>query len=175
MATPASHTTLKVGDSPQRRTPVGQITSNVARAFFGVGYLVGSIVHVRFAIANNPIYEAFGKTALIPGFRDLWSSVVMPNITFFALLLAAFEMTTGMLILSRGKYVRIGLTASVLFNLFIVQLGHPSPQAGWKADVLVNRLPNLLFALPQLPLFWVDFGKSFPELLGGRRRKLAHS
>jgi hypothetical protein len=59
----------------------------------------------------------------------------------------------------------------VLFNLFLAQLSHASPQAGW--NVLVNRLPNLLFAFPHLPLCWVDFGKSFPELLGARRRKLA--
>ena len=142
----------------------------MARAFFALGYLVGSMVHVRFAVTNNHVYEAFGKTALIPGFQKLWSSVAMPNITFFALLLAAFEMTTGILILSRGKYVRIGLAASVLFNLFLVQLGHASPEAGWKADVLVNRLPNLLFALPQLALFSVHFDKSLPELLRGRLR-----
>jgi hypothetical protein len=135
--------------------------------------LVGSTVHVRFALTNNHIYEAFGKTALIPGFQELWSSVVMPNIAFFALLLAAFEMTTGIRILSRGKYVRIGLAASGLFNLFLVQLGHASPEAGWKADVLVNRLPNLLFALPQLALFGVHFDKSLPELLCGRLRSLA--
>jgi hypothetical protein len=152
-----------------------RVLSNVARRLFAVGYLVGSMVHVRFAVTNNHVYEAFGKTALIPGFRELWSSVVMPNITFFALLLAVFEMTTGILILSRGKYVRIGLAASVLFNLFLVQLGLASPQSGWKLDVLVNRLPNLLFALPQLPLFWVDFGKSVPELRGARRRELARS
>jgi hypothetical protein len=92
MATLPSQTTLKVGDSPQKRTRGGQIISNVARAFFALGYLVGSMVHVRFAVTNNHVYEAFGKTALIPGFQKLWSSVVMPNITFFALLLAAFEM-----------------------------------------------------------------------------------
>lgn len=150
-----------------------RVLSNVARGLFAVGYLVGSMVHVRFAVTNNHVYEAFGKTALIPGFRELWSSVVMPNITFFALLLAVFEMTTGILILSRGKYLRIGLAASVLFNLFLVQLGHASPQAGWKADVVVNRLPNLLFAFLQLPLFWVDFSRSFPEFLGAQGRKLA--
>lgn len=152
-----------------------RVLSNVARAFFGVCYLIGSTVQVRFALTNSHIYEAFGKTALIPGFRELWTSVVMPNITFFALLLAAFEMTTGVLILGRGKCVKIGLAASALFNLFLVQLGHASPQAGWKADVAVNRLPNLLFALLQLPLFWLDFSKSLPELLGAERRKLARN
>ena len=61
----------------------------------------------------------------------------------------------------------------MLFNLFLVQLGHASPQADWKADVVVNRLPNLLFAFLQLPLFWVDFSRSFPEFLNAQWRKLA--
>jgi hypothetical protein len=47
----------------------------------------------------------------------------MPHVFFFAMLLAAFEMTTGMFILSKGPYVRVGLAASVSFNLFLVQLG----------------------------------------------------
>lgn len=90
----------------------------------------------------------------------------MPNVTFFALVLAAFEMTTGILILGRGKFAKFGLAASVLFNLFLMQLGHASPQAGWKADLFVNRLPNLPFILPQLTLFWVHFDKSVHRASG---------
>ena len=84
----------------------------------------------------------------------------------FALLLAAFEMATGILILSKGRYVKIGLVASMLFNLFLVQLGLRFPEIPWTGrDFLLNRLPTLLFALLQLPLFWVHFDKSLPDLL----------
>jgi len=96
----------------------------------------------------------------------------MPNITFCALLLAAFEMVTGILILSHGRYVKIGLVASVLFNLFLVQLGLGYPEIPWSSrDFLLNRMPNVLFVLLQLPLFWVYFGESFPEFL---RANLPH-
>jgi hypothetical protein len=47
----------------------------------------------------------------------------VPHITFFALLPAAFEVVTCILILSKGKFVKVGLAGSVLFNLFLVQLG----------------------------------------------------
>jgi hypothetical protein len=90
----------------------------------------------------------------------------MPHITFFALLLAAFEMATGILILSKGRYVKIGLTLSVLFNLFLAQLGLGFPEILWSgSDLLLNRLPNLLFALLQFPLFWGRFDRSLPEML----------
>jgi hypothetical protein len=90
----------------------------------------------------------------------------MPNITFFALLLAAFEIATGILILSRGRYVKVGLGASVLFNLFLVQLGLGYSEIPWSGrDFLLNRMPNLVFLLLQLPLFWVYFAESFPEFV----------
>jgi len=97
--------------------------------------------------------------------------VVMPHIAFFALLLAAFEMAVGILILSKDRYVKIGLIASVFFNLFLVQLGLGSPEIQWSGrDFLLNRVPNLLFVFLQLPLFWVHFHKSLPMLLRARLR-----
>jgi hypothetical protein len=95
----------------------------------------------------------------------------MPNITFFALLLAAFEMAAGILMLSKDRYAKVGLAASVVFNIFLVQLGLGYPEMqGSGRDFLLNRVPNLLFALLQLPLFWVHFDKSLPELLRTRLR-----
>jgi hypothetical protein len=131
--------------------------------------LTGKPDYVKYGLTNNHIYEAFGTTSLFAASRDLWISVVMPHVVFFALLLAAFELTTGILILSKGRYVTIGLAASVLFNLFLVQLGLGFPEIPWTGrDFLLNRLPTLLFALLQLPPFWVHFDKSLPDLLSTR-------
>jgi hypothetical protein len=96
----------------------------------------------------------------------------MPHITFFALALAGFEMTTGILILRKGRYVKIGLTASLLFNLFLVQSGLGYAVPAWSAsDFVQNRLANLLFVVLQLPLFWIEFDKSFFSLVRGRLRR----
>ena len=80
-------------------------------------------------------------------------------------------MATGILILSKGRYVKIGLTARVLFNLFLAQLvlGWARNSEVWKR-LPPERLPNLLFALLQFPLFWVHFDRSLPELLRARLR-----
>jgi len=96
----------------------------------------------------------------------------MPHIFFFALLLAAFEMTTGLFILSKRSYVRVGLAASVSFNLFLAQLGLARVTSTWGADLLANRLPDLLMALLQVPLFWIRFEKTVPELLRDRLHRL---
>lgn len=157
---------MKTGDFSQKQTAGDQLPSNVARVFFSLWYLLGSLVHVKFGLTDNHIYEAFGRTSLFDASSELWTRVVMPHIAFFALLLAALEIAVGILLLSKGRYVKIGLTASVLFNLSLVQLGlgYPEIQVS-ERDFLVNRLPTLLFALLQCPLFWVHFDKSLPTLL----------
>ena len=93
----------------------------------------------------------------------------MPHITFFALLLAVFEMTIGILMLSKGKLAWIGFAMSVFFNLFLVQLGLGFPEAPRSGrDFVLNRLSCLLFAILQLPLFWVRFDLSFPGFVRAR-------
>jgi hypothetical protein len=146
-----------------------RVAANAARVFFALWYLLGSLIHVKFGLTNHQIYELFGRTCFFAACRELWFSIVMPHITFFALLLAAFEITTGILILSKGRFVKVGLAASVLFNLFLVQLGLGWPGIqGTESDFLHNRMPTLVFALLQIPLFCVRFDKSLPELLRAR-------
>jgi hypothetical protein len=162
---------MKIRNSFHNPNPGDRIFPNVARLFFALWYLLGSLVHIKAGLTDNQVYEVFGRTSLLAASRQLWTSVIMPHITFFALLLAAFEMATGILILSKGRYVRIGLTASVVFNLFLVQLGLGYPATLWSLrDFLQNRLINLLFALLQCPLLWVHFSRSLPALLRARLR-----
>lgn len=161
---------IESGLSRQKRGAGERVVPNAARVFIASWYLTGCFVHIHFALTNTHVYEAFGKTALLVVFRELWTSIIMPHIVFFALLLATFEMTTGILILSKSSWVKVGLAASVLFNLFLVQLGLSRPASDWETDLLANRLPDLLLALLQLPLFWVHFDKSLLQLLHTRLR-----
>lgn len=48
------------------------------------------------------------ETALLPGYLTLWRQLVMPTTTIFALLLAVFEIVVGLLLISRGKWVKQG-------------------------------------------------------------------
>lgn len=138
--------------------------AQVARALFGAVFIAGSFVHVMTVLSRPELYAAFGNTALIPFVRELWSRLVMPNIMFFVFLLAALELTTGLLIYSRGVWVRVGLAASIIFNLFLVQLGLASPGTGLSAFVM-NRLPNLLWGALQVPLLWATFDRSLPSVV----------
>jgi hypothetical protein len=85
----------------------------------------------------------------------------MPNITAFALLLAAFELATGLLILGKRRAVKLGLAASIAFNLYPIQQGLGTPQPDLVSDVLNNRLITIVFAATQVPLFWLRYDRTF--------------
>jgi hypothetical protein len=126
----------------------------VIRLFVAPWYLLGWLSHVYLSLTNPQIYAVFGDTALIPGYTGLWKSMVMPSITFFAFLLAGFEILVGYLLLSEGKWAKTGVVLSILFNLFLIQMGLGIPAKSGLQDFLSNRLPNLIFLAIQLPLLW---------------------
>lgn len=129
---------------------------NFLRGFVALWYLLDWMIHAYLALFAPSTYEVFGHTSLIPGYESFWQYLIMPRIIFFALLLAAFEITVGLLLINRGKWVKYGLVLSVAFNLFLVQMGLASPGlTGWQ-DFVANRMPNLIFIALQIPLFFGD-------------------
>ena len=142
---------------------------NAWRVFIALWYLGGSLIHFQCALHSPQIYVRFGRAPLYPLIGRLWAALVMPHITTFALFLAAFELAVVVLLLSTGRTVTLALTASLLFNLFLVQLGLGYPATpGSMRDFVANRLPNILFILVQLPLYWVHFDRSLPALVRAR-------
>jgi hypothetical protein len=142
------------------------------RVFLSLWYLGGSFIHFYCALYRPYIYARFGCAPLYPLVGRVWADFVMPHIVVFALLLAAFELAVVIFLLSRGRAVTLALSASLLFNLFLVQLGLGySAVPGSLRDFVLNRLPNLLFILVQLPLFWIRFDRS-PLALVRRSRSV---
>jgi len=138
---------------------------NAVRVFVALWYLLGWLSHFYLGIFAPEMYRSFGETALIPAYASLWQTFVMPNITFFAMILAVFEISVGFLLVNKEKWVKLGLLLSILFNLFLVQmgLGYLTPNGG--LSFLVNRLPNLLFIALQVPLLWGWDEHSIQEIL----------
>jgi hypothetical protein len=152
---------------------IKRVFFNAWRVFIALWYLGGSFIHFQCALHSPQIYARFGRAPLYPLIGRIWNAVVMPHITFFALLLAAFELAVVTLLLSRSRAVTLALTASLLFNLFLLQLGlgYPATPDSLR-DFVLNRLPNLLFILVQLPLYWVRFDKSLPTLVRTQIRSI---
>ncbi len=146
---------------------------NILRTFIALWYLLGWMVHVYISVIvpQPQLYQNFGATALFPVLRELWQTIVIPNIMLFGPLCAAFQLAVGILMVGKGIRVKVALIASLLFNAFLLQLGLAMPADGWVADFLINRLPVLIFAAVQVPLFWCTFDRTLPESIADRLRR----
>jgi hypothetical protein len=162
-------------DSPIKQTNVKAIVFNAWRAFIAIWYLGGCVIHFLCGIFRPYAYAKLGQGTLYPFMARTWTEFFMPHISFFALLLAAMELAVGIMLLSRNQAVKIALTVSILFNLFLFQLGLGfSATPGSMDDFVRNRLSLVLFVLIQLPLYWVRFDRSFPAVIRAQSRRKIH-
>jgi hypothetical protein len=141
---------------------------NAVRVFVALWYLLGWLSHVYLGVFAPETYRLFGETALVSAYTSLWLNFMMPYITFFALGLAVFEIIVGCLLVSKGKWVKRGVILSILFNLFLVQMGLGYSTVDVWQSFYVNRLPNLLFIALQIPLLWGWDDYSIPEVIQKR-------
>src|SRR3990172_6161708 len=82
---------------------------NAGRIFLGLFFLVMALgVNGSFTFGNPQAYIDYAAGALIPFYRDLTVSIVSLNPFLFGLLLMAFEITMGILLLGKHKSVKIG-------------------------------------------------------------------
>jgi len=136
---------------------------NVLRVFIALWYLLGWMSHVYLVFSAPETYQIFGNTAMLPAYVHFWQNIIMPHITILALLLAGFELIVGAMLISKGKWVKTGLVLSIMFNLFLVQMGLGIESADPLSHFSFNRLPNLIFIVLQIPLFWGQYNYSIPE------------
>lgn len=137
------------------------------RSFVALWYLLGWISHVYLGLFAPTTYRSFGETALFPAYTNLWQKFVMPHITFYTLLLAVFEIVVGYLLVSKGMAVKIGVICSILFNIFLVQMGLGYIANDRWQSFMINRAPNMIFVGLQMPLLWGWDEKSVSEAIKG--------
>jgi hypothetical protein len=135
---------------------------NAARIFLGFFFIAMGIgFHLILIIRDSHGYDGFGTTALLPLYRWAFRAFVMPYPLVFALVAAAFEIMVGLLILSKGRYAKMGLIVGSLFLLAITPLG-------------VETLPNALLALGLVYLATKAFPISFWELVQAKLHRQPH-
>lgn len=122
----------------------------VIRTLAGIGFLAGSVVHLRLATINPGSYGPFGDTAW-PPLDALWASFVMPNIGWLALGMAAFEFAVAVTSWLPGRWNRAAVSAMTCFFLFLVFLGFAFPAPTLLQDLLMNRVGSLVMIALVVP------------------------
>lgn len=126
---------------------------NAGRIFLGAFFLLMALgVNGSFTFGNPQAYIDYAEGALIPLYRNLVVPVVSISPFLFGLLVMAFEITMGLLLLHKHRSVKIGLIGTMLFLAGMAPL-----------DWL--QLPWLGLIVAEVYLFKFDFDRSFIEMI----------
>lgn len=127
-----------------------------ARVFVGLFFAaMGLGVNGMFVLTNPQGFVDFAANAPIPAYRDIGLALVEPNPRAFGLFMLVFEVAVSLLILSRGRYVKLGLGGAVLFLLGITPLGK-------------EELPNVILAAGMASLLTHQFPTDVLTMLRNR-------
>lgn len=133
---------------------LGILKPNIGRIFLGIFYLVMAIgINIPNAITNPQSTVQMGEASLLGFYRILFSEVVSKAPVLFILAIAIFQITMGLLILNKHKYVKYGLTGASVFLILITPFGY-------------IQIPWLGIAAIQLYLLTKDFNETFIEIIG---------
>jgi hypothetical protein len=135
------------------------VRPNAGRIFLGLFFLVMAIgVNGSFTLTNPQAYVEYASGALIPLYREIALRVVELNPVFFGFLLMAYEITMGLLLLHKGKAVKIGLIGTMIFLIGIAPLS-------------VIQIPWLGLIIGQAYLLTKEFDTTFFEILRSKLRR----
>ena len=133
------------------------IKPNTGRIILGIFYIfMGLGINLILGITNPQLYVNLGKDSLIPLYRDLFTQIVAQQPIIFVIPIALFQITMGIFLLNKHKYVKIGLIGTSVFLLAITPLG-------------VQQFPWLAVVLVQLYLLKKDFDKTILETIRSRK------
>ncbi len=138
------------------------VKPDIGRIFLGIFYLIMAIgINIVNAITNPQSTVQMGEESLIGFYRIIFSEVVSKVPVLFILAIALFQITMGLLILNKHKYVKYGLTGTSVFLILITPFGY-------------IQIPWLGIAAIQLYLLTKDFDKTFIEIIGSLFRRDKH-
>ena len=99
---------------------VGGVGWNIWRAFIGLAYLAAAVFNTFYTLPRSDQLDGYAEGAWFPLLEDFIWNLFMPNGELFMFLVIVFEVAVAVLILSRDRYVDIGVGASVLWVLAVL-------------------------------------------------------
>ena len=126
---------------------------NAGRFVLGLFFLAMAIgVNGSFTLTNPQSYVEYAGGAWIPLYRDVALAVVQWNPVLFGLLLMAFEIVMGLLVLHKHRAVKAGLVGTMVFIAGIAPLS-------------IVQLPWLGLIIGQAYLLTQEFDTTFLETI----------
>lgn len=129
---------------------------HAARIFIGVFFIIMAVgVNVVLTILAPDQFLKLGDAPLLPFYGWIFQNVFAPAPQVVGILAAAGEIAIGLLMLSRGRRVKLGLAGAIVFLIVITPLGIwtlPNPVlAGGLAWLLKEEYPRSVLDLLRSP------------------------
>jgi hypothetical protein len=103
--------------------PLASRWRNAARLAFGGFYLAMATYNTTVTLPNAAAaYKQIADELAWPGFDWLMLHLVVPAAVPLTVLLVAFEVAVAVLVLSKGRQVRLGLLAAIAFQVGLAPL-----------------------------------------------------
>jgi hypothetical protein len=129
-----------------------------ARIFVGLFFgAMGLGIHGALIATNPQSYVDFAANAPWAIYRDIGTWLTESNPLAFGIFMLTFETVTAALVLSRGRLVKWGLLAAIVFLVGITPLG-------------LEKVPNLVLAAGMAFLLTQDFPTDVWTMLRRHRR-----
>jgi hypothetical protein len=134
-------------------------TPNILRLLFALIFILGAVANVVMLIASPELYSEFASASFLTIYKQLWFSIVYPNLGLLLGVVILLEGMIAIFLLSKGKYVKIGLLLATMFMLVLVPFW-------WYGGSLMNLIFALIFIWLYRFSYPTTMWESIREILG---------
>lgn len=130
---------------------------NAARIAYAIVFvLVGCGINYTVFFAYPGLMQPWSEIALLPFYRTIMGTWLVPLGGLFFFATATYELAVALLLLSRGKWVKLGLVGGILFFLGIT-------------PIMIMTLPSIVGAAGLAFLLTKEYNSSVFDMLRARR------
>jgi hypothetical protein len=143
-------TTLEQGTIADTASSVGRVAARASsvRRVVGGFYLVMGGINAGIVAADPTTYRTFADGSFWPFVTHAWHDVVMARPASWLLLLAAGEVTLGLLLLRGGRAARAGWVGVIAFHVLLMSFGFGYWL--WSLPALALLVPSAVADWPSL-------------------------
>jgi len=126
--------------------------ANIIRIGWGLGFLVAAGFNLIVTLRNPQPLDGFLENARFTIYKDMLENLIIPNSSVFIVLTVVFQVVTGVLILNKLLWARLGLVLALLWPIFLLPLMPKGPEMA--TVILLAIGPALLLLGEYETTFW---------------------
>ncbi|SRR6266487_1769916 len=114
--------------------------------------VVGCGINYTVSFAYPSLMQSWSEVALLPFYRTIMGTWLVPLRGFFFFMVATYQLVVALLLLSKGKWVKLGLVGGILFFLGIT-------------PIMMMTLPSVIGAAGLALLLRKEYNRSVLDML----------